>query len=59
MLITESTAARVFEVTADGQVVWSWVSPRWKNDTVPEIYDGLRYDVEYVSFLSGLRKDEN
>ena len=58
MLITESTAARVFEVTADGQVVWSWISPRWKNDTVPEIYDGIRYGVEFAGFLSGLRKDE-
>ncbi len=58
MLITESTAARVFEVTADGQVVWSWVAPRWKKNKVPEIYDGLRYGVEYASFVSGLRKDK-
>jgi hypothetical protein len=58
ILITESTAARVFEVTADGQVVWSWIAPRWKKNKVPETYDGLRYGVEYARFLSGLRRDE-
>jgi hypothetical protein len=58
MLITESTPARVFEVTADGQVVWSWIAPRWKGDRVPETYDGLRYDSEYAGFVNGLRKEE-
>jgi hypothetical protein len=58
MLITESWAGRVFEINANGEVVWSWIAPRWEKNKVPEVLDGIRYGAEYASFTSGLRKDE-
>jgi hypothetical protein len=58
MLITESQAGRVFEITANGEVVWSWIAPRWDENNVPEILEGTRYGTEYANFVSGLRKDE-
>jgi hypothetical protein len=58
MLITESWAGRVFEINANGEVVWSWITPRWKKNKVPEVLDGIRYGAEYASFTSGSRKDE-
>ncbi len=58
MLITEAWAGRVFEINANGEVVWSWIMPRRKNNTVPEMLEGIRYGVEYASFASKLRKDE-
>jgi hypothetical protein len=58
ILITESTAARIFEINADGRVVWDWIAPRWKKNKVPEIYDGIRYSVEFADFTSKLRKDK-
>ena len=58
MLITESRAGRVFEITTDGQIVWSWIAPRWDGKNVPETFDGIRYGVEFAGFISVLRKDE-
>jgi hypothetical protein len=58
MLITESTAARIFEINADGRVVWDWIAPRWKKNKVPEIYDGIRYNAEFANFTSKSRKDK-
>ncbi len=58
MLITEACAGRVFEVTANGDVVWSWIVSRWNKNTVPEILEGTRYDAEYAGFIGGLRKDD-
>jgi hypothetical protein len=58
MLITESRPGRVFEITADGQVVWSWIAPRWDEKNVPEIFDAIRYGAELTDVVTGLRKDE-
>jgi len=58
ILITEARAGRVFEVTANGKVVWSWITPRWDKNSVSEILEGTRYGTEYADFVSGLRKDE-
>jgi hypothetical protein len=58
MLITEAVAGRVFEINASGEVVWSWIAPRWDKNHVPEILEGTRYGREYASFTSKLRKDD-
>ncbi len=58
ILVLESDAGRVFEITADGKVVWSWITPRWDENNVAEILEGTRYSVEFASFTSRLRKDE-
>ncbi len=58
ILIVEAQAGRMFEINANGEVVWSWIAPRWNKDKVPEMLDGIRYGVEYASFASKLRKDE-
>lgn len=41
LLITESRAGRVFEVTPEGQTVWEWVNEYGKG-LVPEVYGGRR-----------------
>jgi hypothetical protein len=58
MLITESYAGRVFEITPSGKVVWSWIMPRWDKNSVPEILEGTRYSEEFAGFTNKLRKDE-
>ena len=58
MLITEAQAGRLFEINANGEIVWSWIAPRWKKSKVAEILDGNRYSVEFASFTSRLKKDE-
>jgi hypothetical protein len=58
ILITEVDPGRVFEINAEGEIVWDWIVERWNKDFVPEIMEGTRYGPEYAGFVSGLRKDE-
>jgi hypothetical protein len=58
ILITEAQAGRIFEVDANGKVVWSWITPRWDENNVPEILEGIRYSAEYAGFTSSLGKDQ-
>ena len=58
ILITEAQTGRVFEITATGEVVWDWISPRWDKNSVPEILEGTRYSEEFAGFINKLRKDE-
>jgi hypothetical protein len=48
ILITESEAGRVFEVTPDGSVVWSFVN-RWGKDAVAVVTSAMRYPETFVS----------
>lgn len=43
VLITESRAGRVFEVTPEGELVWEWIHPGWNGERVPEVLEGTRY----------------
>lgn len=45
LLITESTAGRVAEVDAHGELVWEWVQPPYDDGTVPRVYWAERYDI--------------
>lgn len=46
LLLTEKNSGRVFEVTADGQLVWEWINePGPVENTVAEVMEGTRYDL--------------
>lgn len=45
LLITESTAGRVAEVSPDGHLVWEWIQAPYDDTSVPRIYWAERYDV--------------
>ena len=47
ILITESNAGHAFEVTANGDIVWSFVN-RWDNDSVANIGRATRYPEHYM-----------
>jgi hypothetical protein len=49
LLIAEAVRGRVFEVTMDGRIVWSYISP-FDDDHISEISDAERYPQAYVSF---------
>lgn len=49
-LITESEAGHAFEVTADGDVVWSFVN-RWDDDSVALIGRATRYPEGYMASM--------
>jgi hypothetical protein len=57
ILITETVPGRVFEINANGKIVWSWIESRWNKNYVPGVQEGTRYGKEYADFVSGLRKD--
>jgi hypothetical protein len=48
LLITETDAGRVFEVTKEGQMVWSFING-WDEDRVAWIMSATRYPPEYAS----------
>lgn len=50
LLITESEAGHAFEVTADGEVVWSFIN-RWDNDSVAIIGRATRYPEYYLKSI--------
>jgi hypothetical protein len=45
MLLTESKAGRVVEVTAQGRTVWEWVHAPYDENHVPEVTEATRYDL--------------
>jgi hypothetical protein len=49
LLITETMAGRAFEVTAEGEVVWSYIN-RWDSERVIAISEATRYPLSYASF---------
>jgi len=51
LLITETFAGRVFEVTPQGETVWSWLAPRWGKEHVPEVLEGTRYSYNQLEFI--------
>ena len=60
LLLTESTAGRVVEVTAGGETVWEWAVGAADEGLVPEVTEGTRYDYsrERVSSWECPRGDE-
>lgn len=58
ILITESVPGRVFEINRNGEVVWSWVAPRWNKNLVPTIQEGTRYGAEYANFTNVKRREK-
>ncbi|MGH9196230.1 MAG: arylsulfotransferase family protein, partial [Acidimicrobiia bacterium] len=50
ILITESEAGHAFEVTAEGEVVWSFVN-RWDDDSVASIGRAVRYPERYMASM--------
>jgi hypothetical protein len=58
IIITESYAGRVFEITADGEVVWDWITQRWDENNISEVLEGTRYSAEFAVFSDMLRKDD-
>ncbi len=50
LLIAETDAGRAFEVTPEGEVVWSYVNG-WSEDRVAWILDIGRYPADYADFV--------
>lgn len=45
LLLVESEAGRVVEVTGDGRTVWEWIVPAYDERLVPYVSDARRVDV--------------
>lgn len=45
MLITETTAGRVVEVTDRGETAWEWIHDAYDNVHVPEVYRASRHEL--------------
>jgi hypothetical protein len=45
-LITEARAGRVFEVSPDGKVVWEWFHEPYDDESVAEVLEATRYDID-------------
>ncbi len=52
LLITEPYGGRVFEVTAGGDLVWSWIAEKWDDNDMrlPEVFCGSRYPESFADF---------
>ena len=50
ILITEHEGGRAFEVTPDGEIVWSFVN-RWDDDEVVKITEATRYPQHYAKSI--------
>jgi len=50
VLITESTAGRIFEVTREGEVVWDYRLP-YDDETTSLFEAGMRVPVDYFEVL--------
>lgn len=44
LLLTESEAGRVVELTAQGRPVWEWVVPPYDESRIPEVTEGTLYE---------------
>ena len=53
-LITEGSAGRIFEVTADHQIVWEYISPYWRKPPLQlnMVYRAYRAPYSYVPQLT-------
>jgi len=45
MLLTESRAGRIVEVTPNGETVWEWIHAPYDENHVPNVTEGSRYDL--------------
>jgi hypothetical protein len=52
-LITESDRGRVFEVTPEGNIVWTWLNPIQKNGRRQTVYRMLRLPGDLIEPLRG------
>ena len=56
ILVTESNAGRLFEVTRDGEVVWEYWNPVRTSDQgaeyISSVADGKRYAADELPFLA-------
>jgi hypothetical protein len=50
-LITETMTGRVFEITAEGEIVWEWFHPVIEEGHRSQIYRMMRYPEELVGRL--------
>lgn len=55
ILIVESDAGRVFEVTPSGQIVWSYIN-RYDEDEVYRVLEAIRLPKSYKNFTGGIKK---
>ena len=44
-LLTIAREGRALEVTAQGDTVWEWVTPRYGTEDIPEVLEATRYDI--------------
>jgi hypothetical protein len=48
-LICESDRGRAFEITREGEIVWEWWNPEFKNQGRAQVYRMIRIDPRTVS----------
>jgi hypothetical protein len=48
ILITQSMAGRVFEVTEEGRVAWEFIN-RYDEESVARLNDAIRYPLDYFT----------
>ena len=53
VLITESTAGRLFEITPDGQIVWEFIDPSLDGESIGVVNWATRHKRESLTFLDG------
>jgi outer membrane protein assembly factor BamB len=56
VLVTESSRGRVFEVTRDGAVVWTFLNPDFEQQSRRQIYRMLRVPLERYAAWAALAK---
>ena len=52
ILITESLAGRVFEITSSAKIVWSYIN-KLNDNEVYVVEQATRYPKHYLKFLGG------
>jgi len=54
ILISEMWCDRLFEITPSGEIVWSWMAPRWDEyrGIGDKIWEGARYRRGYLEFMN-------
>ena len=53
MLVTESNRGRVFEVTRDGAIVWTFLNPEFQHESRQQIYRMQRVPLERYATWAG------
>ena len=58
VLVTETSAGRMFEVTRDKEIVWDYLAPERVymegENRIPSLFSGKRFRREDLPFLDGL-----